>query len=174
MPASKDMIWDTSQWAPLIDDRCFLTWLVKLPSESESLRSRPLTFSQINKLEELWKDDSKATLEDVDRGAGGEDEPAPILLRYEDAYSYQNIFGPLVKIEADYDRRVKEGQTQNDLTVRWDMGLNMKKIAWINIPALESGEVRIATGDELKIRYKGELMGRWEGTGHVIKIPNSE
>ncbi len=31
-----------------------------------------------------------------------------VLLRYDDAYQYQNIFGPLVKLEADYDKRTKE------------------------------------------------------------------
>ena len=30
--------------------------------------------------------------------------------RYEDAYQYQNIFGPLMKLEADYDKAMKEGQ----------------------------------------------------------------
>lgn len=28
--ALKDMNWDLSQWTPLIDDRCFLSWLVKV------------------------------------------------------------------------------------------------------------------------------------------------
>ena len=32
------------------------------------------------------------------------------LCRYEDAYQYQNIFGPLVKLEADYDKKLKESQ----------------------------------------------------------------
>jgi regulator of nonsense transcripts 1 len=60
------------------------------------------------------------------RKPGVDDEPQPILLRYEDAYQYQNIFGPLVKIEADYDKRLKESQTQTDITVRWDLGLESK------------------------------------------------
>lgn len=30
--------------------------------------------------------------------------------RYEDAYQYQNVFGPLVKMEADYDKKLKEAQ----------------------------------------------------------------
>lgn len=94
--------------------------------------------------------------------------------RYEDAYQYQNIFGPLVKIEADYDKRLKEAQTQEGIVVRWDMGLNQKRTAWFNLPRLESGEVRLAVGDELRLRYHGELHKAWEGVGHVIKVPNSE
>lgn len=75
------MNWDTSQWMPLIDDRCFLTWLVKIPSEQEQLRARQITSQQINKLEELWKDNSEATLEDLEK-PGVDDEPHPVLLRY--------------------------------------------------------------------------------------------
>lgn len=93
--------------------------------------------------------------------------------RYEDAYQYQNIFGPLVKIEADYDKKLKESQTQESLVVRWDTGLNQKRTAWFNLPKLESGEVRLAVGDELKLRYHGELHKPWDGVGHVVKVPNS-
>ncbi|TKY90469.1 hypothetical protein EX895_000467 [Sporisorium graminicola] len=172
MSNSKDIIWDTTQWSPLIEDRCFLTWLVKVPSEHEQLRARPVTLHQINRLEELWKDNASASLEDLDK-PGVEEEPNSVLLRYEDAYQYQNIFGPLVKMEADYDRKLKESQTQQDLVVRWDQGLNQKKIAFMTLPKLESGEVRLAVGDELKLRYRGELAPPWEGVGHVIKIPNN-
>jgi regulator of nonsense transcripts 1 len=169
---SKDISWNAALWAPLIDDRSFLSWLVKPPSETEQLRSRQISFQQINRLEDLWRENSKATLEDLEK-PGVDDEPQSILLRYEDAYQYQNIFGPLVKIEADYDKRLKESQTQTDITVRWDLGLNQKRVAWFVLPKLESGEVRLAAGDELRLRYTGELHKAWEGVGHVIKVPNS-
>jgi regulator of nonsense transcripts 1 len=96
--------------------------------------------------------------------------------RYEDAYQYQNIFGPLVKIEADYDKKVKESQTQNDIIVRWDVGLNQKRVAWFNMPKLESGEVRLAVGDELRLKFAGggKSGGDWDGIGNVIKVPNSQ
>ncbi|KAI8069164.1 RNA helicase-domain-containing protein [Gongronella butleri] len=172
VPSSKDMTWDTAQWMPLIDDRCFLTWLVKIPSDQEQLRARQITSQQINKLEDLWKDDGSATLEDLEK-PGVDDEPHPVLLRYEDAYQYQNIFGPLVKMEADYDKKLKEAQTCDDIVVRWDVGLNQKHIAWFYFPKLEMGEVKLAVGDELRLRYRGELQEAWEDSGHVIKIPDS-
>ncbi|KAK2087771.1 ATP-dependent helicase NAM7 [Saguinus oedipus] len=166
----KDINWDSSQWQPLIQDRCFLSWLVKIPSEQEQLRARQITAQQINKLEELWKvsrvlepcwgeeqqlgagyrpgrhpalhvawsscsqgscgcgrapptmacsekrymcsillENPSATLEDLEK-PGVDEEPQHVLLRYEDAYQYQNIFGPLVKLEADYDKKLKESQ----------------------------------------------------------------
>jgi hypothetical protein len=48
------------------------------------------------------------------------------------------------------------------------------RIAYFYLPKLESGEVRLAVGDELRLRYSGELQKAWEGPGHVIKVPNSE
>ena len=100
-----------------------------------------------------------------------------------------------MKIEADYDKKMKESQTENDITIRWDMGLNQKRLAWFNMPKLESGEVRLAVGDELRISFVGAVntglggmkglqvlhkVGQstsensWNGEGSVIKIPNSE
>ena len=150
-----------------------MSWLVKPPTETEQLRSRQISFNQINRLEDLWRENANATLEDLEK-PGVDDEPQSIITRYEDAYQYQNIFGPLVKIEADYDKKLKESQTQCDIAVRWDLGLNQKRIAWFGLPKLESGEVRLAVGDELRLRYQGEMHKPWEGVGHVTKIPNSK
>eukprot|EP00953_Heterococcus_sp_UTEX-ZZ885_P037641 19330-Heterococcus_DN1.PRE.3 len=116
-PAIKDMGWDLKEWLPLIADRRFLPWLVKVPTEHQQLRSRQISAAQIAKLEELWKDNPLATLEDLD-APGIDDEALPVLLKYDDGYHYQNIMAPLVKMEADYDKRMKEGQTQLGVTVR--------------------------------------------------------
>uniref|UniRef100_A0A8C7ZJX6 ATP-dependent helicase RENT1 n=1 Tax=Oryzias sinensis TaxID=183150 RepID=A0A8C7ZJX6_9TELE len=172
----KDINWDSSQWQPLIQDRCFLSWLVKIPSEQEQLRARQITAQQINKLEELWKDNPTAALEDLEK-PGVDEEPQHVLLRYEDAYQYQNIFGPLVKLEADYDKKLKESQTQDNITVRWDLGLNKKRIAYFTLPKTDSGmflcNMRLMQGDEICLRYKGDLAPLWKGIGHVIKVPDN-
>lgn len=60
--------------------------------------------------------------------------------RYDDAYQYQNIFGPLVKLEADYDKRLKESQTQDNIVVRWDTGLNKKHIAYFVLSKANDGK----------------------------------
>jgi regulator of nonsense transcripts 1 len=169
---AKDADWDLSQWQPLIEDRSFLTWLTKVPSEQEVLRARRITSSQITKLEELWKENPNATLEDLEK-PGVDDDAQPVLLRYEDAYHYQNIFAPLIQLEAETDKKMKESQAHEDVVVRWDMGLNMKRVAYFVLPKLEQGETKLAIGDELVLKYKGELHRPWEGKGNVIKIPNS-
>jgi len=168
------MNWDTTRWQPLIEDRSFLAWLVQPPSDQEQLRARHLSPQMIAKLEEMWKDNQGATVADLEQGVGIDDEPAPVQLAYKDAYQYQNVFGPLVKIEADYDRKLKESQSQDGLVVRWDYGLNNKHLASFTLPKLELGDVKLAVGDEMRIRYTGELRPHWEGVGYVIKIPNNQ
>ncbi|CAI5470708.1 unnamed protein product [Closterium sp. Yama58-4] len=169
----KDMNWDLLQWQPLIHDRCFLSWLVKVPSEQEQLRARHLSAQAVNRLEELWKTNPTASLDDLDK-PGVDDEPQPVALKYEDAYQYQNVFGPLVKLEADYDKMMKEAQTKDNITVRWDVGLNKKRIAYFVFPKEES-ELRLVPGDELRLKYPGDpIHPAWQSVGHVIKLTPQE
>lgn len=172
--STKDMSWDISRWEPLISDRSFLPWLVNPPSDAEQLRARHLTPPQIAKLEEMWKEAPGATASDLDKGVGVDDDPHPVLLKYDDPYHYQNIFGPLVKMESDYDKKLKEAQSEDGLQVRWDYGLNNKHLASFILPKIESGDVKLAVGDEMRLKYKGELRPPWEGVGYVVKIPNNQ
>ncbi|RLN05787.1 hypothetical protein BBO99_00002835 [Phytophthora kernoviae] len=176
MNALKDMSWDMSQWLPVIEDRSFLPWLVKVPSEHEQLRARQITSSQIAKLEELWRDNPLATVEDLDR-PGIDDEPVKVADTYDDGYQYQNIFGPLVKMESDYDKKMKESQTQEGVMVRWDTGLNKKRNAIFTCSRPDT-DLRLVPGDEIRLRLgptASMLYGKdWEGTGHVLRIEESE
>lgn len=56
--------------------------------------------------------------------------------------------------------------------VRWDIGLNKKRLAFFTFPKTND-EMRLMPGDELRLRYLGELHKPWQGVGHVIKVPNS-
>ena len=59
--------------------------LFQVPSEQEQLRARQISAQQINKVEELWKTNPDASLEDLEK-PGVDDEPQPVALKYEDAY----------------------------------------------------------------------------------------
>jgi hypothetical protein len=69
------------------------------------------------------------------------------VYRYEDGYQYQNIFGPLVKLEADYDKKLKESQTQENIEVRWDVGLNKKTIAYFTLAKTDGGKIEVPLFD---------------------------
>lgn len=60
-----------------------------MPSEQEQLRARQISAQQINKIEELWKTNPDATLEDLEK-PGVDDEPQPVVLKYEDAYQVRD------------------------------------------------------------------------------------
>lgn len=81
MTSAKDINWDTSQWSAIIHDRQFLSWLVTVPTEAEQLRARQISMVQMAKLEDLWRDNPNANLEDAEAQTG-EEEMQPILLRY--------------------------------------------------------------------------------------------
>ena len=172
--SNKDMNWDISRWEPLIEERAFLPWLVAPPSDAELLRARHLTASTIATLEERWKDNPDVNVVQLTESTTAEADPEPVMLRYEDAFQYQTIFGPLVKMESDYDKKLKEAQSEDELTVTWSEGLNNKHVVSFNLQKIESGDVKLAVGDEMRLRYKGELRAPWEGVGYVIKIPNNQ
>ena len=92
-------------------------------------------------------------MEDLEK-PGVDEEPQQVLLRYEDAYQYQNIFGPLVKLEADYDKKLKESQTQDNIVVRWDVGLNKKRIAYFHFAKANEGNFLFFT-------FEMGLLSRW-------------
>ena len=152
MGALKDMDWDLGTWMPLIEDRSFLPWLVSIPSEQDQLRSRQITTAQINKLEELWRENPSATLDDLEK-PGIDEDVQPILMQYEDGYNYQNILAPLVKLESEYDRRMKENQKQEDISVRWDMGLSKKRVAVFRFPGRDESELRLVTGEDTAVLF---------------------
>ena len=66
-----------------------------------------------------------------------------VLLRYDDGYEYQNVFGPLVKLEADYDRAAKEALTIENVSVEWDVGLNRKVLAKMTLPQNDTGPTKV-------------------------------
>ena len=172
----KDANWDVNQWLPLIENRQFLPWLVKPPAEKELMRARQLSAPQLSKLEELWRTQPDADLPDIEVAGNLEAEPEHVCVKYDDAFHYQNIMGPLVQLEAEYDRQMKERQAQDNITVRWDVGLNKKKLVIFRFNKRDDTELRAVPGDELLLKYDADTAGNkaWQAVGTIIKISASE
>ena len=64
-----------------LSSRMFLSWLVKVPSDAEQLRARQISAVQINRLEELWKDNKAVDVNDLDKNEGDENI-VHAMLRY--------------------------------------------------------------------------------------------
>lgn len=171
---------DFDDWKPLISDRCFLNWLLKSPEEQDLVRQ--IDASQISRLEDLWRDQGnhEISFQDLDKSQQN-DSIKTVPLRYDSAKQYKEIFGPLVKMEAEYDKQMKESRNQDNIHVRWDIGLNKKILAYFNIAKSDS-DMRLMHGDELCLRYNYSSNDNlicepvrqfWSGVGHVIKIPDN-
>lgn len=52
------------------------------------------------------------------------------------------------------------------------MGLNKKRVGYFHF-AKANEDMKLMQGDELRLRYVGELHKPWSGVGHVIKIPDN-
>jgi regulator of nonsense transcripts 1 len=194
LPALKDMDWDLTAWHPLIQDRRFLPWLIKRPDNALIKVARSVSTQQMSRLEEVWKTSqhSNATYTDlVDpksnlninlAGEEGNIELAvsPVLRVYDDGFHYQNILAPLVKMEADYDRQMKECLTEESVRVRWDKSLSGKHTATFSFHRAGAAEqTRIVVGDELRLKLGpgGEFLysGKsWDGIGNVKYMLDSE
>lgn len=169
----KDSNWDTQQWQSLIEDRQLLSWIVKAPSDEDLLHASNISYDQISKLEMKWRLNKNATIDDLVENEE-EIEIAPILMRYTDAYQYQRSFAPLVKIEADYDKALKESKGLNYISVDWSLSLNKKHLASFYFSTIDSSDLKVAVGDEMILRYDGpELDSPWEGNGYIIRLPDS-
>ncbi len=140
----KDTSWDIEAWQPLIEEKRFLPWLVKVPDEPTELKARQLTGQQIAKLEEMWKEDPMAKLEESSK-KGVEQALPRVPLRFDDSAHYTHIFEPLVRLEAQYDKKIKEAQTQNGIRVRWEWSLNKKRVAYFVFPKEDNGSFRVFT-----------------------------
>lgn len=129
------MEWDGASWQPLIRDRELLDWLVQYPSQRELARSRQISTEQMRGLEELWKTDPNATNR---LGADGDiaaidsllsaEHVDHVLITYEDAQHFQRVYCPLVTLEAEYDKKMKESQAQQNIEIKWDLSLGRKRL----------------------------------------------
>ena len=173
--------WDLALWQPLIEERAFVPWLVKVPDLEDEERYAPFSSDQIAQLEESWRSGGTA--------ASAPAAPAllnPVPLRFDDAFHYQKIFSPLVALEAQCDQRLKESQSSQNVAIRWELSVTKRRIGYFMFTR-EEHEKKLAPGDELKVVIENydpvsskvlltPTMGTitWEATGYVTKIVSSE
>ena len=95
-------------------------------------------------------------------------------MRYRDPRQYRDIFEPLIKLEADYDKQFKESQTQRNIKVRFEYSsVSKKKQAFFIFP--NEDNIRLVPGDELKLIYEdADGNQQFKSRGHIVRIVNEE
>ena len=160
--------WDLSAWQSLIEERSFLPWLVR-PSEEDE--GKAVTLEQICLLEEAWKGGNKtATIQSLSKSIEPE-TVHEVRLMFDSAEEYLSIFSPLLAMEGESDRELKESHIQGELSVRWGVNINKQRCAYFFFTR-EEHEARLMPGDELRLTLsdyptKGDT---WEGLGNVVNV----
>eukprot|EP00889_Picochlorum_renovo_P002959 jgi/Picre1/29989/NNA_005365.t1 len=86
---SKSVRYAESDWAPLIQDKMVVDWLVSRPSQADMCSRRNVSVREVNKLEDMWKRGKvSAVIGDVQgvRHQGSKEEILPVALAYSDAH----------------------------------------------------------------------------------------
>lgn len=172
MRSVNGVTWDAEQWLPLVQERSFPPWLVNVPQPEELKLARPVSTGDIQMLEEMWSRDEHAKL-GLPSKPELEQHVKPTRLTYDNAKDYATTFQPLVEIEADNDRRMKAMQTQRDVSIRWELRPNRQYLAWLRLPQLESGENRLAMGDEVLLSHDTVTTHKWSERGIVVFLPKT-
>jgi hypothetical protein len=66
-------------------------------------------------------------------------------------------------MEGDDDRKIKKSQTQEYISVRWDMGLNKKRLAYFYLPKANEGKKKnkkIWTNENMFLFIRNEINAR--------------
>lgn len=170
----KDMNWDVMLWLALIDNRHFLPWVATSElSPDEEIGRNLITPKQIQRLEAQWRLNREATIDDLEKTTVTDEDVLPILMRYNDAFQYQRLFAPLVNLEAEHDKNLKESQVLEHISVEWSLGLNQRHLASFALLTFETHSLKVAVGDEIILRYNGGGGETWEGQGYIVRLPNA-
>ena len=114
-----DLEWEPKTWNPLIQEKQFVNWIAEKPSEIMLKKMRDLEFEQIVKLEEVWKTNPNYKFEE-----GAKKRPEKrlksLLLKYTSGEQYRRIFEALLNEEANSEKKIKESQTQSNITLRFE------------------------------------------------------
>lgn len=186
-----DPNWDLSLWQSLIEERSFVSWLVKTPDPETEDHYAPLTNKDIQKLEDLWRTNQKITAKDMledkalDRGVE-ENIVAPVTCAFETGQQYRSVFSPLVALEAESELQLRESQASQNVAVRWDLSVSKRRVGFFMFTR-EEHEAKLAVGDELKISIDnfepktGQVLMMstsetvtWEAIGCVVRVLPSE
>lgn len=173
----KDSNWDSNNWNPIIELKQFLPWISAIPSEDELITARTINYQHIMKLENEWRLNRDTNIDDIATAENTEDveeEVLPLLMRYSDAFQYQRAFAPLINLESEFDRQLKESQASEHIQVQWSLGLNNKHLASFGLSSYENSGLRVAVGDEMILKFIGLQYAGWEGRGHIIRLPDAQ
>ncbi|XP_050430864.1 regulator of nonsense transcripts 1 homolog [Adelges cooleyi] len=105
---------DRYKWRPVIEDHKLVQWIAVSPTPEQMRAARPVAMADVVSMEEAWNRENEAAM---DLGAATAAaaiaemrQIAKVKAAYADGCEYLGVFEPLVQLEADCDKLLKEGQ----------------------------------------------------------------
>eukprot|EP00835_Amoeboradix_gromovi_P000478 NODE_17_length_41373_cov_0.337016.p2 type:complete len:879 gc:universal NODE_17_length_41373_cov_0.337016:8591-5955(-) len=146
--------WNTSMWEPLILDKAVQDWIIESKRSALNIQDLQTIHLEHYPTRSLIQEESEIEL-------------PPVLPKYENGSEYKQVLTPLIQAEADYDKILKEMNTQDNISIRW----KSSNLAEFQLSKYD--ELKLNLGDDLKITYHGELSKLWEGYFTVIELPHN-
>ena len=155
-----DTYFDKTKWAPLINEKKLLDWIVKEPKSDSELRIvQRVNIRKMSKFEEKWE--KEKLLSSQEKPKFLINFLKSVKLCYKDGQDYLEIFEPLISAEEEYDRKLKETQKKIDINIKFFKG-GKKVIAKFKYPR-EDNEIKLVPGDELKITVPTKTTMSYKG-----------
>ena len=155
-----DTYFDKTKWAPLINEKKLLDWIVKEPKSDSELRIvQRVNIRKMSKFEEKWE--KEKLLSSQEKPKFLINFLKSVKLCYKDGQDYLEIFEPLISAEEEYDRKLKETQKKIDINIKFYKG-GKKVIAKFKYPR-EDNEIKLVPGDELKITLPTNATMSYKG-----------
>ena len=150
-----DTYFDKTKWAPLINEKKLLDWIVKEPKSDSELRIvQRVNIRKMSKFEEKWE--KQKLLSSQEKPKFLINFLKSVKLCYKDGQDYLEIFEPLISAEEEYDRKLKETQKKMDINIKF-FKEGKKVIAKFKYPR-EDNEIKLVPGDELKITIPNKTI----------------
>ena len=146
--------WNTSMWTSLIVDKKLQDWIMESSPSFLNVQDLQTIHLELFPSRSLIQEESEIEL-------------PPVLPKYENGSEYKEILTPLIQAEADYDKILKEMNTQDNISINW------KSSYLAEFQLSKFDQLKLNLGDDLKITYHGELSKLWEGYFTVIELPHN-
>jgi regulator of nonsense transcripts 1 len=172
---------DTTLWEPLIEERAFVSWLVKKPESKEETHFSPLTHKEIQRLEGFWRNRPEMTAKGMLalKSNNGQDHTVcSVTTHFENASKYKSVFSMLVALEQDSARLREEGPVSRNVSVKWIFSKDNERLGFFRLNRDEY-EAKVTPGEELVVslsnfdRNSGKHGGPgciWKATGYVVRV----
>lgn len=169
----KEIGWNADTWTHIIKDRHFVDFLLNCsPACSHYVIS--VTNEDIRSIEAIWKTKPNAQLSDIKTEENeDEDDIAEVPSSFSSATAYNEVFLPLIDLERASDKTECESRRIENVTLRWENGINNSKIAVFHNDSYDS-RYRVTPGQIISFHLPITVFNNQEEVVYSGKVIHSE